>query len=291
MIRIVRLGLATTVQDRGRPGWSYLGVGRSGAVDIPAHDLANRLVGNPPTAATMETSGGLCFDVVEPVLIAVTGATCAADVADGPAVGHGAPQTLPAGARVRLGRPTVGLRAYLAVRGGFAVPIVLGSRSRDTLGMLGPELTPGATIAAGPDPQTPIHADVAPGTAPSTTAFVLPGPRSDWFEPQAWSILLGQPYVVLPDTNRIGARLLGADRLCRSRHDELPSEGLVRGAVQVPPDGQPTVMLADHPVTGGYPVIAVVTERSLPAVAQAGPGTALTFVSAERARRNVVGSR
>lgn len=285
MIRIEWVGMATTVQDRGRHGWSHIGVGRSGAADVASHDLANRLVGNPPDVATLETSGGLRWTVLAPVLIALTGAPGYATVVGGPALGHGAPQSLPSGADVSLAFPEWGLRTYVAVRGGLDVPAVLGSRARDTLGGLGTEVAPGMTLRCGVGPLNPILADLAPTARPSSTIVVEPGPRLDWFDSDAWSVLCGQPYVVEADTNRIGARLRGGVALRRARNEELPSEGLLLGAVQVAPDGQPTVMLADHPVTGGYPVIAVVTDGSVAAVAQARPGTTLRFTPARRAQR------
>ena len=285
MIRIERTGLATTVQDRGRRGWSHVGVGRSGAADMAAHDLANRLVGNPPGAATLETSGGLRWTVLAPVLMALSGAPCLATVTNGPTLGHCAPQSLPEGADVGLGSPEWGLRTYVAVRGGFDVPLVLGSCARDTLGGLGGHVERATVLTCGRDPLTPIAADLAPTARPSSAITVEPGPRLDWFDDDAWSVLCGQEYAVEADTNRIGARLRGAVALRRTRVDELPSEGLVLGAVQVPPDGQPTVMLADHPVTGGYPVIAVIADGSLAAVAQARPGTTLRFSPARRSGR------
>jgi allophanate hydrolase subunit 2 len=105
---------------------------------------------------------------------------------------------------------------------------------------------------------------------------VLPGPRRDWLQPAAWSALISAEWAVSPDSDRVGLRLTGP-RLVRAREDELPSEGLVPGALQVPPDGAPVLFLADHPVTGGYPVPAVVVTADLPAVAQLRPGDTLRF--------------
>jgi allophanate hydrolase subunit 2 len=141
---------------------------------------------------------------------------------------------------------------------------------------LGPRLTTGDRIIVGPDPGTPITTDLGVRPPFVTTVDIFTGPRHDWFTAEAWSALTTQPFVVSPSGNRVGARL-GGPSLERVRPRELLSEGLVEGSIQVPPDGQPIVMLADHPVTGGYPVIAVVAPYHLPSIVQAPPGTALRF--------------
>ncbi len=277
MIEVVALGIATTVQDRGRVGWAHLGVGRSGAADVAAHDLANRLVGNDPGAATLETCGALRLRFDAAAVLAVTGAPADLAVEGGPPMGTAHAHALPVGATLSVAAPRRGLRCYVAVRGGIDLPAVLGSRSRDTLGAIGPVVAAGDRLPVGPDPGSPIATDVAPTRQP-TELMVLPGPRLDWFD--SWSPLLTQPYVVGADIDRVGVRLAGDEPLRRRVSAELPSEGLVAGAVQVPPDGQPIVMLADHPVTGGYPVIAVVDDASMSAIAQARPGDTLHFRAA-----------
>jgi biotin-dependent carboxylase-like uncharacterized protein len=173
----------------------------------------------------------------------------------------------------------VGLRTYLAVRGGVDVPPVLGSRSTDTLSGLGPApLAPGDRLPVGDLRGAEPFVDVAPVRAPSSEPVlrVLPGPRRDWLDPAAWTELTTRPWTVTANSNRVGLRLDGP-RLARARDGELPSEGLVPGALQVPPDGAPVLFLADHPVTGGYPVLAVVVTADLPAAAQLRPGDTLTF--------------
>ena len=164
---------------------------------------------------------------------------------NGPAVGWGSVASLPAGATLRIGRLLDGARTYIAVRNSDAT---------------GQPLT-----------------ESVPRPASVTTIGVWPGPRRDWFDEHAWSILCSSEYLVSA-TSRIGARLSGAT-LNRLRQGELPSEGLVEGAVQVPPDGQPIVMLADHPTTGGYPVIAVVDPVDIHHVAQAAVDTELRFTA------------
>ncbi|WP_405592430.1 biotin-dependent carboxyltransferase family protein [Streptomyces sp. NBC_01190] len=277
---VVRAGSLTTVQDLGRFGHAHLGVPRSGALDPPAHRLANRLVGNAERAATLETTvTGCALRPSRPVLVAVTGASCAVRV-DGRPVAWGAPVWVPAGALLDVGAAVRGLRAYVAVGGGIAVPEVLGSRSTDLLSGLGPppvadgdELPLGRSGGCGAAADVPFHG----GYARELVLPLAPGPRDDWFAPGALNTLAGSAYTVSPESNRIGLRTLGP-ALDRARDGELPSEGMVLGAVQVPPDGRPVVFLSDHPTTGGYPVIGVVPEESLPAAAQSPPGTRIRFV-------------
>ncbi|MFD5621458.1 biotin-dependent carboxyltransferase family protein [Streptomyces yangpuensis] len=282
---VVRAGALTTVQDRGRPGYAHLGVPRSGALDTGAYALANRLLGNPPDAAVLETTlDGVSLRALAATVVAVTGAPCPVRVSGRP-VAWGAPVALPAGAELEVGRAESGLRGYVAVRGGLAVPPVLGSRSTDLLSGLGPPvLSAGTTLpvgAAGPDP---VPGADAYGLPAAPSELVLPlrlGPRADWFTGASLAGLWRSAFRVSPSSNRIGLRTEGGSALVRARAGELPSEGMVLGAVQVPPDGLPVVFLADHPVTGGYPVVGVVGPGpALDAAAQARPGTPVRFVRA-----------
>jgi allophanate hydrolase subunit 2 len=312
LITVLRAGPLTTVQDRGRPGFAHLGVPRSGALDQPALRLANELVGNDPSAAGLETTLMGCrlrFDT--PATIAVTGASCTVKidgvVVDGQVIdstvsgaragggsaggGLGAggssssePSTsttsaapgavdVPAGVVVEIGRATAGVRSYLAVAGGIEVEPVLGSRSTDTLSGLGPpRLTDGQVLAIGPRPSGRVTGSSR--EQPERGEIVLGvwvGPRDDWVEVAG---LFVDAYAVSPMSNRVACRLAGT-ALHRTRAGELPPEGLVLGAIQVPPDGQPLIFLADHPTTGGYPVIGVVDDVT--ALAQARPGTSVRF--------------
>ncbi|MGY1914471.1 5-oxoprolinase subunit C family protein [Blastococcus sp. SYSU DS0973] len=282
MLAVLASGPATTVQDAGRTGWASIGVPRSGAADAPAAALANRLVGNRPPAAVLEvTAGGLRIRAERALLVAVTGAPAPVTISGRPAP-FAAPTTLPAGAVLALGAPRTGLRSYLAVRGGVDVPPVLGSRSTDTLSGLGPPVvTPGLRLPVGSLVGEEPFVDVAPVAAPSDRPVlgVLPGPRRDWLDEAAWPALVRAEWRVSPDSDRVGLRLAGP-RLGRARDGELPSEGLVPGAVQVPPDGAPVLFLADHPVTGGYPVLAVVRTADLAAAAQLRPGDVVRFRTA-----------
>lgn len=280
-LEVVRAGLLTTVQDLGRPGLAHLGVPRSGAADDASHRLANALVGNRASAATLEsTLTGVSLRALERVIVAVSGASCPVFVGGVPAP-WGAPVRLAPGQVLDVGDATAGLRSYVAVRGGFDVPPVLGSRSRDVLSGLGPApLMDGVTLAVGHD----VCADVrfgAPRAEPPPTpeVIVLPvvlGPRADWLTPGALRALAESTFTVDERSNRVGLRLAGPP-LERSRTGELASEGMVLGAVQVPSDGQPVVFLADHPTTGGYPVVGVVVAESVGAAAQARPGASVRF--------------
>jgi biotin-dependent carboxylase-like uncharacterized protein len=283
-LAVVRAGTLTTVQDLGRPGHAHLGVPRSGALDAPAAALVNRLVGNPPEAAVLETTlTGCDLRPRSTVLVAVGGAPCPVTV-DGRPVAWGAPVRVPAGSLLEVGAALSGVRGYVAASGGIAVEPVLGSRSTDLLSGLGPPpLTDGTVLPLGRPTELHARVDVAPQPAPPAELVlrVTPGPRDDWFTPEAVRIFTSRAYRVSAASNRIGMRTEGP-ALERTRTEELASEGMVLGAVQVPPDGCPVVFLADHPTTGGYPVIAVVRSADLPAAAQAVPGTPVRFVAVRR---------
>jgi biotin-dependent carboxylase-like uncharacterized protein len=258
-------------------------VGQAGAADRGSLRLANRLVGNPESAAGLEILlGGLTVRALRRLTVAVTGAPAPADV-DGMAMGHACVLELPAGARLRLAAADTGLRAYLAVRGGIAVAEVLGSRSHDTLSGLGPEpVRAGVLLPVGPVPrQLPLvdTAPVAPPGAGVIEARVVLGPRADWFaDPRA---LFEGSWQVSTQVDRVGARVQrqagSGPPLVRAVRGELPTEGTTLGAIQIPPDGRPVIFLADHPITGGYPVIGVVVDAEVDSIAQARPGQLLRF--------------
>ncbi|CAL9368230.1 5-oxoprolinase subunit C [Streptomyces sp. enrichment culture] len=281
---VVRAGALTTVQDTGRPGHAHLGVPRSGALDAPAAALVNRLVGNPPQAAVLETTlDGCALRPRSAVTAAVGGAPCPVAV-DGRPAPWGAPVHVPAGALLEVGTAVSGVRGYVALSGGVAVEPVLGSRSTDLLSGLGPPpLADGAVLPLGRPGVPRARVDAAPQPAPPAELVlrVVLGPRDDWFTPEAVRTFTRRTYRVSSASNRIGLRVDGP-ALARARTGELPSEGMVLGAVQVPPDGRPVVFLADHPTTGGYPVIGVARAADLPAAAQARPGTPVRFVAVRR---------
>ncbi|MEV6261459.1 biotin-dependent carboxyltransferase family protein [Streptomyces sp. NPDC051784] len=282
-VEVVRAGALTTVQDEGRTGWAHLGVPRAGALDVPAMRLANRLVGNAPGAAVLETTVTGCAVRVtgdRPVLAVVGGAGCRVTV-DGRPVAWGAPVRVPAGAVLEAGPALQGLRGYLAFAGGLMPEPVLGSRSTDLLSGLGPPILRTGDVLRLGTPGGAPYADTVPWPG-APEELVLPlhlGPRDDWFTEAALRTLTGAVYTVSERSNRIGLRVDGP-ALARARDGELPSEGMVLGAVQVPPDGRPVVFLNDHPTTGGYPVVGVVADSALAGAAQAAPGVPVRFVRA-----------
>ena len=284
MMEVLSPGPLTTIQDLGRPGHAAIGVGASGAADRGSCRLANRLVGNPEDAAALElTYGGLRLRFSAATTLALTGAPCPVTV-DDRAAGMDSPIPVRAGQQVVVGLPTEGVRTYLAVRGGIDVLPVLGSRSTDLLSGIGPEpLKSGMRLPIGRCFEDFPNVDIAPrrgdrgrDSLGPAILRVLPGPRDDWFLPEALDTLAAAAYVVTNESNRVGARLDGP-ALKRSVYEELPSEGMVSGALQVPPNGRPILFLADHPTTGGYPVIAVVVAPDLDRAAQLRAGDAVRF--------------
>jgi biotin-dependent carboxylase-like uncharacterized protein len=286
-LRVDAPGPLCTVQDLGRPGFAQLGVGRSGAADRGAFIRANRLVGNADGAAALEiTLGRLRLTAGGDCRVAITGAALPVSVDDAPRE-FGTVLDLAAGQRLRLGRPAGGLRSYLAVYGGLDVPEVLGSRSTDTLSGLGPppisagdELPIGVPMGAGV-PGADGPRDIPPEPPEPDGTVELPavlGPRTDVFTDRAIATLQEVEWTVGADANRIGLHLDGP-ALLRRDTSELPTEPMVAGAIQVPGSGRPVVFLADHPLTGGYPVIAVLTSGAVDAAAQLRPGRRLRLRS------------
>lgn len=290
-LTVLQAGPSTLVQDLGRPGHAAVGVTGSGAADRAAAALALRCVGTDPAAAVLEVLlGGLVVRTDAPAVVAVTGARGLVVVVtpDGcrRAAAAGEVLVLEAGATLEIGVPTSGVRSYLAVRGGVDVPPVLGSRSRDTLSGLGPsavvagDVLPVGDRVVGPWAE-PWHAsalgvdDARAGAGP-LVLDVIPGPRDDHFPTEAWAVLARTGHVSA-HADRVGVRIDPAAPVPRTGGGEIPSEGMVRGAVQIPSDGAPVIFGPDHPVTGGYPVIGVLTRRSADAVTQLLPGAAVTL--------------
>jgi len=277
VILIVDTGPLAVIEDLGRPGLAHLGVPPSGAADRASCGLANRLVGNDEIDAVIEvTFGGLIIAADQLHWVAVTGPPTQLWIDDQPTASHAALPLRP-GQRLRIDPPVRGVRNYLAARGGLQMPKTLGSRSTDVLSGLGPApLRRGTTIQVGQPTGSLPGIDVAPQRVPSKDLEVFPGPRRDWFTGEAWARLVSEQWTVSADADRIGIRFEGPE-LDRRIAEELPSEGLIRGAVQVPAGGQPLVFLADHPVTGGYPVIAVLSDVSADHAAQLRPGDHVRF--------------
>ncbi len=281
MITVLATGALTLVQDLGRPGWAHLGVPVSGAADRAALRLANRLVGNDEGAAGLEVLLGglhLRWDGTTPLWVAVTGASTSLTVAGRHQASHRTSLLRP-GDELVVHQPPGGLRSYLGVRGGLAGPTALGSRSTDVLSGLGPlPVRPGDALGVLTSSADLPTADAAvPAAAqPELVVDLWPGPRADWFTDAAHHALVRTDWTVSADTNRVAVRLDGPP-LTRNRPGELASEGIIRGAVQVPSSGQPLVFGADHPVTGGYPVIAVVDGFGSDRLAQLRPGDRVRF--------------
>jgi KipI family sensor histidine kinase inhibitor len=299
-VRVKSPGLQSLIQDLGRPGYGDLGVSISGAADGRAARQANRLVGNEAGAAVIENlMGGLVVSAQGDQVLAVTGAHTTLEIrGSNQATLRTAalcePFALLDGESLHLGPTTVGVRAYVAIRGGLDVPQVLGSRSTDSMSGIGP---------APLDPETFLHVAPTPGVkpvgwnepptvdeAPEAALRIILGPREDWFSEAGVQDLINQRWLVTEQSNRVGVRLapvaVSAEvgmsaqpgkALKRSHGGELPSEGAVNGALQVPPSGHPVLFLADHPTTGGYPVIAVVVTEDLPSAAQLSPGHLVSF--------------
>lgn len=289
-LRVLEPGPSATIQDLGRPGWFSAGVGVAGAADPDSLRLANRIVGNEDGAAAIEcVLGGLQLRALRAVTLAVTGAPAPITV-DGTPAGRASVVHLEQGQRLELGLAVAGMRVYVAVRGGVAVEPVLGSRSRDTLAGLGPEpLQVGDELPVGSPPPRWPTIEVAPVpmiTNDPVLVRVQLGPRHDWFlRPD--DLYVGA-WTVTDRLDRVGARLARSDAyppLTRIGDRELPTEGMPLGAIQVPPSGEPVIFLADHPITGGYPVIGVVHRADLGRVAQARPGQQLIFVDELGRRR------
>ncbi|HEY0967760.1 MAG TPA: 5-oxoprolinase subunit PxpB [Opitutaceae bacterium] len=288
---VLRPGVLTTVQDLGRTGFQDVGVSPGGAIDSRALQVANLLVGNLGGEAGLEcTLRGPLLAVRKDAWIAITGARVAG-------LPWARPFRVKAGEEISLETIEHGCRAYVAVAGGVDVPAMLGSRS--TLlaaglgGFEGRALKAGDRIGTRADA---AHAKVSPGwfAAPSlapvptedVTVRVVRGPQAEWFSPAAWQTFLGTPYRVNPKSDRMGARLDGAALTLLSAR-ELVSEAVATGSVQVPPDGQPIVLLAERQTIGGYPKIANVITVDLGRMAQARPGSVVRFaeVTIDEARR------
>ena len=291
-VTVLRAGPQLLVEDLGRPGWASIGAGRSGALDRGALRLANRLVGNGEGAAAVEIVVAASLRFEHEAWFAVTGARgelslSARQVEPDTAV-HAR-----AGDVLELGPATHGLRFVVAVRGGVDATLELGSASVDVGAGLGEPLNDGDTLATGRAATGDIPAvDALTVWSPSDDevgVHVVAGPRQDWFVPASVDAFYDTAWEVTAALNRVGLRLRSPEGVVLERAAgrmtaELPSEPMVPGAIQVPPSGEPTVLLADGPVTGGYPVIAVVADADLDLFAQLRPGQTVRFRHARRAR-------
>ena len=281
-IEVLEPGLLTSVQDpQGRRGFARYGVSSSGAMDVPAANAANALLGNLSTDALLEiTWDGPTLRFSAAATIALTGAQF--DVAlDGARVTSNAVIEVPQGARLAFGQLHAGARAYLAIGGGIDVPVVLGSRATDLRGgfggFMGRALRAGDRLPIGAGRAARTRRAVAiPPLDLESPVRILPGPHVDRFDPDVLDALCALPWTVSPHADRMGCRLEGPP-LAHGGVSEVPSLGLPNGAIQVPGDGRPIVLLADHQPTGGYPVPAVVIGADLRILAQRMPGDEVRF--------------
>ncbi|MBI6547238.1 5-oxoprolinase/urea amidolyase family protein [Xenorhabdus lircayensis] len=274
-LEILSVGLQTLFQDLGRVGQSGLGISESGAMDKSALRSANRIVGNSSDQTCLEIiQGGFKAIAHGQMLVAITGASCPIEVktplGETLYVNTHQPIDLNDGDEISLGIPNAGMRSYLAVRGNLTVPAVLSSHSFDTLSNIGPaplkvrdklSVSETSHCAAVSFAETPAFE--MPNKDEVVVLDIILGPRTDWFTQEALNLLSKQIWQVTPQSNRIGLRLNGECSLSRVKQQELPSEGTCAGAIQIPASGQPVLFLADHPLTGGYPVIASVADYHL----------------------------
>ena len=284
LLTVESVGMQTLYQDAGRGGQASLGVTGSGAADGASARAANAAVGNAPGAVVLENIGGMTLRALVDAVVAVAGAD-APITRDRLPVPPATPILVPAGSELTVGPARRGLRSYLAVRGGLSAPTELGSAATDVLSGLGPDPLEAGAVLRG---AAQVRGSVGlPGVNPlrkadpdgAVSLRVIPGPRAQWFQ-EAANALSEQEWTVTPTSNRVGLRLSGC---ALAREDayataELPSEGMVAGSIQVPPNGQPVVFLRDHPVPGGYPVIATVVAADVDAAGQLAPGDTVRFV-------------
>ncbi len=287
-LRVRATGLLTLFQDRGRHGQAGQGVSASGAMDQAAFKAANRLVGNASHLPVLETvGGGLSLQSVGENVVAVTGADAPLGITTADGRRWSAPRhaaiALADGDTLSLGQPVAGARCYVAVRGGYEVAPVLGSASTDTLAHVGPPALHSGQLLAVLPARHAVVAELAlpvpelPAPDGEVVLDVELGPRTDWFTPEAVALLAAQRWQVTPQSNRVGLRLAGEQALTRAVSSELPSEGTPLGAIQVPASGQPVLFLADHPLTGGYPVIGCVAPHHLDLAGQIPVGAWIRF--------------
>ena len=284
-------GLCSFVQDAGRPGVGGLGVPRAGAADPRALELVNRLLGNLPGAAAIEcTATGPRLQVVGAGHLSVVGpgSGTVEVLVDGRAVPDCTVVPVGDGQIVSVGRVRHGLRAYVGIAGGVCTPELLGSRSSDVLSGLGPgPLRAGDHLSRGPAGRARGRLRVAPRPVDGRTVTVrlLPGPRADDGNASAdphLDLLVSTPWIVGPEADRIGLRLSAADGSTALGPPPGTSTPMITGAVQLPPDGRPIVLLPDHATVGGYPVIACVITADLRILGQLAPGDRVAFTAIDR---------
>lgn len=284
-LRVLAPGIQTTVQDHGRQGYARFGVSASGAADGDALSVGNALLANPGDAAALEITGGnASFEALSPSIVAVVGTPCDVHV-NRRFLHQGVTFALEAGDTLELGATSAGMRVYLCAEGGIAVPCVMGSRATDLRAHLGG--LDGRALCAGDVLfREPGRASAAGRILPRDLAHllptnnewelrILPGSGAPWASTTLERLLCAS-FVVDPRADRVGVRLRQVDGPCMEG-GQVVSEGLPRGAVQVPPDGEPVLLLADAQATGGYHVPAVVISADLWRIGQLRPHSIVRF--------------
>ncbi|WP_233492949.1 biotin-dependent carboxyltransferase family protein [Chromobacterium sp. ATCC 53434] len=284
MLEVIKAGPQTTVQDLGRFGARHLGVCRAGAMDALALTVANRLVGNPADAAALEiTLPPAGFRLLRDGMLALAGADCQALLDDTP-VWPGWRTAFRAGQTLRLQAPRFGMRAYLALDGGIAVPPLLGSASTDLMagfgGLGGRALRDGDRLPLG-EPLPPRRRLGVWLPRPGSQIRVCPGPEYPLLPKAARERMWNSPWQLTPNSNRMGYRLAGPGLQMDAAAD-MPSHAVLPGLIQLPPDGQPIVLMADAQATGGYPRLGMVVAADLWQLGQARLGGQLHFVESGR---------
>ncbi len=286
-ITVIKGGWLTTVQDLGRYGAQPYGLSVAGAMDSFSTIVANRLVRNPDYAAVLElTLKGPELQFEHDAAIALTGADLSPTI-NGRSIPMWERIVIQGGSRLRFGMPRTGSRAYLAIAGGIDVPLMLGSRSThcasETGGLEGRPLKQGDVLCCGQPRQfvdcgtaKRLLKELIPRYERSVTLRIIPGPQDNFFLKESHTALIGSPYTVAPQSDRMGYRLTGPP-IIRKGATQFISDGTTMGALQVPPDGQPILLMADRQTTGGYPKIAVVISVDLPLAAQLAPGDRISF--------------
>lgn len=275
---VLEPGLFTTVQDLGRPGYRNLGIPASGAIDQDALRAANIILGNEPGAPAIEcTAPGPALRMRDEHWVVVAGADLTATL-DGAEMQLWRPVRVRSGQEIRFGAPRHGMWAYVALAGGVDAGTVLGSASVYATGRIGRRLVRGDILGArrviGRPVNARLPADVMRVPSDEIRLRVIPGPQESWFADGA-KIFYDSIFVVTVQSDRAGIRLDGP--AVPRREKEMLSDAMLPGAIQIPPDGKPIVILADGPTTGGYPKIGVVVSVDLPLLGQARPGTRVRF--------------
>lgn len=282
-IRVIKPGLLTTVQDRGRYGYAHLGISPAGAADALSFRIANLLVGNDEGAPALEmTLMGPTLEFQSPATIAICGASCDCKLG-GHSIPLNAAVDLSAGSVLQCGNTTDGARAYLAVQGGFSVPLIMDSCSTDLRGRFGG--FEGRRIQSGDILQIRVdekgetgrlHVDRLNELPPIGQIRVTRGAQHDWFSTETYQQFLAAQYTVSEQSDRAGLRLKGEPVIPRESK-QLLTDGIPLGAIQVPQDGQPILLFVDQQTTGGYPKIANVISADMHRIGQLRPRDSVRF--------------